>query len=172
MHFKYGKVSGTGCPKQGMLGWDGVARENEAARQNGHSARMGYPGIWGSRLGLSTQEVWGCPEEMGCPFSIPRQPGRGRQSCRDSTYVCRERKGLTGFGYPPLCWTHWFIFSVPISFSHFLLLSLADWLKTLWVWRFLCQNSSDASWVPSSEYSWYLNVTVRWGLKDGLVSSF
>lgn len=92
-----------GCPKQGMLGWDGVARENEAARQNGHSARMGYPGIWGSRLGLSTQEVWGCPEEMGCPFSIPRQPGRGRQSCRDSTYVCRERKGLTGFGYPPLC---------------------------------------------------------------------
>lgn len=57
MPFKYGEVSGRTCVKQGMLGWDGVAGGNGAARQNGHSARMGYPGIWGSREGLSTQEV-------------------------------------------------------------------------------------------------------------------
>lgn len=40
-----------------MLGWDGVPGGNGAARQTGHSARMGYPEIWVSSVGLSIQEV-------------------------------------------------------------------------------------------------------------------
>ena len=100
MHFKYGKVSGMGCLKQGTLGWDGVARGNGTARWNGHSTRMGYPGIWGSKVGLSTQEVWDCPEEIGCPFSILLQPGRGRQSCRH--HLCLHGKeGVNWIRIPP-----------------------------------------------------------------------
>lgn len=91
MHPKYGKEGGMGCPGQGALGWGGTAGEN------GRSGRMGCLGIWGSRVGWSTQEGWGAPPPSPAAWE------RAAELQRGSACGCREVKGLTGFGYPPLC---------------------------------------------------------------------
>ena len=109
MHSKYGKVGGMECLGQGASGWDGAARVNGAARGNGaatgngHTGRMGCLGVWGSTVGWSTQEEWGTREGWGAPSPSPAAWERAAELHRGSTCGCREGKGLTGFGYPPLC---------------------------------------------------------------------
>lgn len=93
MHSKYGKAGGMGCLGPGALGkLEGTGQTGGTGTQVGWDA-WGYeaPG-WDGAPGRN-----GVPRRDRALLLRPLQPGRGLQR------GCRAGKGLTGFGYPPLC---------------------------------------------------------------------